>query len=340
MNHKRIIATLMLFGCLSVAPATLSANEFDYHILNAGINLGWAEATVQLLGVNAGTTPYLTGVLSNATAHLSAAQSLIDGTMWEFIQLPSVNPEIARFLTFTSGWTQGQQVNYIKSVISKLNAKLAQYNSEGSFQSGPTCQSNLLHVGYHFGRAHIGAYVGNQGYQNSAHGSYTNSINNGLRTAPSRKCDFATLAEWKALPFTPPITVEDYGVVLYPMQVLVWKLGDFLDPPPPPAPPSLPPLPSDFSVTSFAGRWNTTWRTMEISISGTRVTGRYDYQNGRIEGVVRGNVIEGRWYQDNRPQGGSFRFELSADGKSFSGNWNYAGDSGWKGAWNGTRIQN
>lgn len=317
MNHRRIISVLMFIVCLGLAPAALSANEFDYQILNAGINFGWAEATIDLLGINTGTTPYLSDVLANIIGHLTEAQFQVTGTEWESLQLTSVNPELERFFTYTARWTSDQQAAQIRTLQSRIRSKLSKYHAGGGPASGPTCASHLLLVGYHFGRAHIGALTGNKNYHSSAKGSLINTVSEGLKIAPIISCDFATSAEWSAVPYMEPFSMEVYEDTLYALQVLAWKLNDFTPAPPPPAPPSLPPLPSA-PAADLSGRWVRLSNNaiLEFRKTASGYTGRIlqitndlknvGYSNGEVIleiNQVSGNMFYGRskWrYTDGR----------------------------------------
>jgi len=103
------------------------------------------------------------------------------------------------------------------------------------------------------------------------------------------------------------------------------------------------PLPLDRSgpcPQGFAGKWSSSYGTLLIRLEGNKVIGTYDY--GELRGTLSGSVITGEWF-DSRTIGGVFngngplRFELSEDGRTFSGNWTRVsgfGKSG--GTWTGT----
>ena len=124
MGNKRITQILVIMALLIIAPAQLSANEFDYHILNAGINLGWAKGTVDLFGNDNRIQPYLSAVVNDAAEHLSFAQGLVNGTIWEFLQLTDVNNLIQRFLS-SAGRNAGQDASGINNIRSFVTQRLA-----------------------------------------------------------------------------------------------------------------------------------------------------------------------------------------------------------------------
>jgi len=71
----------------------------------------------------------------------------------------------------------------------------------------------------------------------------------------------------------------------------------------------------------FSGDWQTYWRTGSAVVSleqdGTRVTGSYQPDDGRIEGTVEGHVLSGTWEQPG--SSGRFVFALSEDGQVLTG---------------------
>lgn len=87
--------------------------------------------------------------------------------------------------------------------------------------------------------------------------------------------------------------------------------------------------------STWAGDWRTYFGTMRLQQEGGRVTGWYDYKNGRIEGMVEGNTVRGRWVQDNAE--GRFIFRLGPDGKTFEGSWGRGASESDGGPWSGRR---
>ncbi|PWJ13870.1 mechanosensitive ion channel family protein [Jannaschia seohaensis] len=87
------------------------------------------------------------------------------------------------------------------------------------------------------------------------------------------------------------------------------------------------------SSPSWSGRWDTFWRdgaaVVELQQDGRSVTGTYEPGAGRIEGQIDGQVLRGRWFEDE--VSGQLIFAISDDGQSFAGRF----DTGeW---WNGRR---
>lgn len=95
-------------------------------------------------------------------------------------------------------------------------------------------------------------------------------------------------------------------------------------------------LPCYFGVSQNAsGSYNTDFNEMTIAQNGSKVTGTYKHQNGRVEGTLSGHSLTGFWFQSNGK--GKLIFEFNADFTAFTGKWSY-NDATPSSKWNGTRI--
>ena len=96
-------------------------------------------------------------------------------------------------------------------------------------------------------------------------------------------------------------------------------------------------------IMSIAGAWESGFGDIVFSQSGSRVTGTYTHDNGKIEGELNGHILRGKWsekpsYKPPR-NAGEFEFVFSKDGKTFSGKWRYGFDKKtWDGSWRGKLI--
>lgn len=94
----------------------------------------------------------------------------------------------------------------------------------------------------------------------------------------------------------------------------------------------------------WTGTWDTNWGKMELVQTGTRVTGTYEHDNGKIVGEESGNSLIGTWSEapsySPPDDAGDFEFTISPDCNSFTGKWRYGSTSGdWKvGGWTGDRV--
>lgn len=88
------------------------------------------------------------------------------------------------------------------------------------------------------------------------------------------------------------------------------------------------------STRKLFGTFNSDFNKLTVQQSGNKVSGNYEYSNGRIEGTLNGNVLTGWWYQDNGK--GKFRFVFNSDFSAFKGKWGY-NDAEPSGQWNGSK---
>jgi hypothetical protein len=92
----------------------------------------------------------------------------------------------------------------------------------------------------------------------------------------------------------------------------------------------------DSSSPTWAGVWGTDFGKMTLGAGGS---GSYEgFSKGTISGHVDGRVNEGTWHQEgDPPKNGTFKFTMSGDGLSFTGEWHYdTGGCGSACGWNGT----
>ena len=99
---------------------------------------------------------------------------------------------------------------------------------------------------------------------------------------------------------------------------------------------------SSGTTSTVTEAWTATWQSdfgpLKLKQQGNQVTGTYDtYDSATINGTVTGDILVGTWTEWGGTTG-DLEFTLSADGKSFTGQWRYAGesDTAWK-QWNGTK---
>jgi len=99
---------------------------------------------------------------------------------------------------------------------------------------------------------------------------------------------------------------------------------------------------ADLGTYSWTGDWSTNWGDMVLTQTGSKVTGTYTHDQGKITGPISGNTLTGTWSEEpsySPPNdAGDVEFTMSEDGKSFTGQWRYGSDGAW-GIWEGgTRI--
>ena len=86
--------------------------------------------------------------------------------------------------------------------------------------------------------------------------------------------------------------------------------------------------------TGFGGSWKTTWGMMKLALSGAKIAGGYDSDDGLIKGEVKGDQLVGYWSEnksgqrcntalDGRHYWGRLVFKLDATRSAFRGKWGY-----------------
>jgi hypothetical protein len=109
-------------------------------------------------------------------------------------------------------------------------------------------------------------------------------------------------------------------------------------PQPTPNPPG--PLP-DFNPAGnwdWNGPWDTDWGRMQLSQSGTNVSGTYTLDSGKVQATSPGMMLYGTWskaptYAEPK-DAGALVFSMAPFADAFVGRWRY-GSCPWEGSWNG-----
>ena len=87
-------------------------------------------------------------------------------------------------------------------------------------------------------------------------------------------------------------------------------------------------------IANVAGVYDTDFNEMTLKVNGNKVTGTYDWKDGRIEGTLSGHTLTGRWTQSNGK--GRLVMEFNSDFSAFTGKWDY-NDAEPSRKWSGTK---
>lgn len=106
-------------------------------------------------------------------------------------------------------------------------------------------------------------------------------------------------------------------------------------------------VPDQIAKPTFAGRWQTEWGVIELSVKDRTLKGTYPHDSGRLDGKVSldGMKVTGTWSEapSFKPpkDAGEFEFRISEDGKRFEGEyWYGTRNPKVKGkTWNGKKIE-
>lgn len=102
------------------------------------------------------------------------------------------------------------------------------------------------------------------------------------------------------------------------------------------------PLPAGIDVT---GKWDSNWGRLVLTQTGPKLSGTSDYNDGRLEGTVDGDLILFDWVQPGNPSEarqeafGKGWFRISQDGLRLEGKWGYGPEREGGGAWLAERVQ-
>jgi hypothetical protein len=80
----------------------------------------------------------------------------------------------------------------------------------------------------------------------------------------------------------------------------------------------------------ISGSYTSNWGSVVLHQSHGRVTGEYDYQHGRIDGVLDGNVLRYAWHENDGDGRGVF--VIATDGE-LVGTWGIGDDDTRGGGW-------
>lgn len=95
----------------------------------------------------------------------------------------------------------------------------------------------------------------------------------------------------------------------------------------------------------IGGEYETEWGSLSLVQNGNSVTGKYSYDEGRLEGTLTGMTLSGKWFEtpsfEPPDDAGLFEFVFSDDLKSFTGMWKYGFEPGplTAGSWSGRKKE-
>ena len=93
---------------------------------------------------------------------------------------------------------------------------------------------------------------------------------------------------------------------------------------------------------TWNGTWSTNWGAMTLVQRGSRVTGSYTHDHGKIEGTAIGSTLAGRWSEEPTYAGpgdaGPVVLQIDLSGLQFKGKWAYEGQTPNR-SWSGIRAE-
>lgn len=317
--HRR--TALIIFTLCACAAVSLPANEIQRHILDTGINLGWAEAVLESQGITPDNVAYLRGCMTRASAHIEAVKSLLPAPYAASIDLAPLQADILAWETKTGGQGSVAQASYVANLLGRFVQTLSVWLDArtNSLVGGGNCDTAFALAGYHFGRASIASNFGEEANLRYRLADLRAAISTGLAQNERKKCGFATSPEWEALTiFTTATTPVSFNTSREQIQALALAATGS------PAGVSDPGA-AGSAVTATMALWNGRWRNfgdvglgpMTLHVKGNRITGeifagRPEKQVGVIEATfVDEKTVTGTWTLWNPTRGGIFEWTLT-----------------------------
>lgn len=91
---------------------------------------------------------------------------------------------------------------------------------------------------------------------------------------------------------------------------------------------------SNSSTLQLKRNYNSNFGKMTITQNGNKISGTYDFEDGKFEGTLSGNVVQGKWTQTGIS--GLLEITFTNDAKSFTCKWRYDTSTTWYNNWTGT----
>lgn len=240
-----------------VAAAVLSgrvyANDTQRLIFDAGNNLGLWAAQVELFDTPA-ADPAMIAYATNAFNAVARVRELIRPPFTN-LDLQSVLDKISRYPNDTAGWNAGHRAGYVRQIFDLFLSRLSVlYLSTRGIYSSPNCDAAFLRVGYHLGRAQMGAFARNSHVVSEARAGLLQAVQVGLQLSRDIGCGFNVEAAWGALRIDRAMSLADFQALVNPVRQISFDAAQMFSeaypispswpeqetpPPPPPAGQSL-----------------------------------------------------------------------------------------------------
>ena len=208
-NFVFVAISLLMLGNARAA----AQGEAQLHILNAGINIGWAAGIVEAeAGVNSGNQAEVDQDLVRARDHVAALRELIASPPYETSSLRRVERLIDQTRQRLGGLSQGRAAQELYRLRRALRDALRVFLSArtGRLQQGATCDSAIVSVGFYFGQGHTLIQRGKQAEERRARRNLNRAIGTGERAAQGRHCTFAA-DTYRGLPMMSHPSGNSYG---------------------------------------------------------------------------------------------------------------------------------
>ncbi len=320
-----------VLGALAIcclASTTHAQNAAQRHILDAGINLGWAVGIIDSdNGVTAGAAAEIGDDLERAAAHIRALRAMVASPPYDRSSFEAVERAIGELATRIGGMARNAAIRDLSQIRHNFRSALSVYLSArtGRLTRGVTCDSAYADVGFSFGQAHTASQRGNARYAQQAIRRLQQAAGVGRNANHNLHCGFNADAVLALPVVSNPTSPEAYATALPRLQVAAGGAAG------PAATPAATP-----ATTTSGSRPNLRcpWRTNFGAV-------RFDENRYGHRGTLRGNLTQengawvwrGRWGLSNGSREGEAVFRFTSPTR-FEGEWSERGTR--RGEWTGS----
>ncbi len=325
MSSRLVAVLCTLLTTLGLPALAAAQGDAQRHILDAGINLGWAVGIVQSDGgVTAANQAEIGGDLARARAHVAALRQQVSSPPYDRSRFSAVERQIGQLANRIGGMGQGEATQQLHQVRANLRDALRVFLSArtGRLEQSPTCDSAILDVGFYFGQGHTSSQRGNTAGERRARDYLRRAIDAGEASSRRLACPFGG-AGYRGLPMMSTPTPPAYAQSLpRAQQITAPGTGGGGATATPPAPPTAVPAAGGGPQ---AGRWSGGgWGTVELRATAAGLEGTYTgtYSGGLGRIVLRraGGTWTGTWEEPQIGRAGRFLdITVSPDGRRMSG---------------------
>ncbi|MBN2432923.1 MAG: hypothetical protein JXQ27_15720 [Acidobacteria bacterium] len=218
----RIGLLILLAGMLA---APVAANDMQRDIANAGINLGCLASYVERFGITPENSAMITFWMATVNDELNEIIARYQAP-FDPSGVRAVAESLQRFNATTAGWNNSQRGAFFHGLYSRLKQQFSiAYHSQRGLYYCATCDTFVLDFGYHYGRAWIGAWVGDGYLHSSGHSGMNLAISEGLKCANTLGCNFPFNEMWAGLNLQNVDTEPEFRAAVGPTLDVITSLG-------------------------------------------------------------------------------------------------------------------
>jgi hypothetical protein len=203
-----------MFRFLIVLPILSSisfANEFQRRLFMAAGNLGVATGAIERLGWNDDAAAAVRNRTTDTINFLEQLLELYSDPPFTSDRIRFIIGDLQRFEEQTARQNVQARLAYYRARHGALKSAMSIiYNSRRDGLSyEATCDTYIVDVGFHLGRAQLAAGQGDRNMLAGAVSNVNNAINSGISASRNLGCGFPSFSQWQALRLDQMRTMAD-----------------------------------------------------------------------------------------------------------------------------------